>query len=688
MTDRWTVGIDVGGTFTDAVAVSGDGRAATAKVVSTPDDPSRALFDALDALATTGVPPTAIERLVHGTTVATNALLTGALARVVLCATDGFTDVLAIRTGQRPHLYDLFQARPAELVAEADRIAVRERTGADGAAVLSLTADEIARVVALVGRRKPESIAVALLFAFLQPEHEQQIGHALRRALPGIPVTLSSEVSREIGEYPRAATTAVAAGLRPLLDGYLRRAATRAAGRGIAAPLLVMESGGGLVPAARAAREPHRLLLSGPAAGVAGAIEVGARLGLADLLALDMGGTSVDVCLVRGGRAPVTGLQRHEGAPLMVAALDIETAGAGGGSIAWLDPAGALRVGPESAGADPGPASYGRGGVRATVTDAHLVVGTLDERTLLAGRLRLDATLAARALRPIATSLNLSAEAAAEGVLAIATAHIAGAVRRVSLERGIDPRGLPLVAFGGAGPLHAARLLRELGLGEVIVPSAPGLLCAAGLAEADERLDMAQTISRRLDDPRAPAAIAAWFRSAARELRRQLALDGIAPTRATFHAGVDCRYLGQGHELSIPLSETGARAIGGLAGSFREAHLARYGHASSAEPVEAVTLRLSAVGRLDHPRRAAIARGAASRRPDSASAARGERAVLLPGSARRVTLPVWWRDGLRAGDRLEGPCIIEQLDATTLVLDGMRATVGRWGDLRIREVGR
>jgi N-methylhydantoinase A len=685
MTTRWTVGVDVGGTFTDAVAVAADGRLTTAKVVSTPDDPSRALLDALDTLAAQGVAPEQVERLVHGTTVATNALLTGALARIVLCATDGFTDLLTIRTGQRPDMYDLFQSRPADLVSDEDRVAVRERIAADGTPAQPLTPAEIERVVRAVVRRSPESVAIVLLFSYLAPVHEEELGRALRAALPGIPVTLSSEVSREIREYPRASTTAVAAGLRPVMERYLERAGTGAAGQGIRAPLLVMESSGGLVPAARAAREPHRLILSGPAAGVAGAITVGARLGMADVLALDMGGTSVDVCFVRGGHAPITGLQRHDGAPLNAPALEIATAGAGGGSVAWLDSAGGLHVGPQSAGAAPGPAAYGRGGADPTVTDAHLAVGTLDEGTPLAGRLRLDRAAAERALLRLSGPLGMTVDATAEGVLAIATAHLAAAVRRVSTERGIDPRGLPLVAFGGAGPLHAARLMRDLGLREVVVPPSPGLLCAVGLAGADERLDAAQTVMIRLVRTAAPA-LAAWFRAAVGELRNRLAADGISADRAVFQASADCRYVGQGHELSIPLARVLVHDLSGLERAFHAAHLARYGHAAPGEPVEAVTLRLNAVGRLDHPRETVVPRGAPDRRPDGA-ALRGTRHVLLPAAPDRIPVEVWQRDRLRAGDRLAGPCIVEQLDATTLVLAGMRAVVGRRGDLRIREAG-
>jgi N-methylhydantoinase A len=490
----WAVGIDVGGTFTDAVAVRTDGLARTAKVPSTPDDPARGLLDAMAALALAGVPPGAVTRVVHGTTVATNALLTGSLARVVLCATDGFRDILAIRDGQRPAMYDLFQPRPRELVAPRDRHVVKERVAGDGTILEPLAAAEIDRLVQALRRRRPAAVAVSLLFSFIEPAHERAIAEALRRELPGIPVVISSDIAREFREYPRTATTVIAAGLGPLVGRYVEGAAAGVATLGVPGSLLLMESAGGLVAADRAAREPHRLLLSGPAGGVGGAIEIGRRLGLSDLVTLDMGGTSVDVCLVRDGRAPKRTTQVHDGVPVLAPALDIATAGAGGGSIAWLDPAGALRVGPRSSGADPGPAAYGRGGTEPTITDALLISGGLDESTQLAGSVQLERSAAERAVSTVAGPLGLSVEETARGILAVATAHIAGAIRRVSIERGVDPRGLPLISYGGAGPLLAAALMRDLGLAEVVVPLTPGLLSAAGLVGADLRLDESQTL--------------------------------------------------------------------------------------------------------------------------------------------------------------------------------------------------
>lgn len=678
---HWAVGIDIGGTFTDAVAVRTDGAVRVAKVPSTPDDPARTFLAALGALERDGVEPAAIGRLVHGTTVATNALLTGSLDRVVLLATAGFRDVLGVRDGMRAAMYDLFAARPPELVPRADRLEVHERMGRDGRPIVPLTDEEIARVVRSVRRRRPRSVAVALLFSYASDDHERRLADALREAMPRVPVTCSSEVAREFREYPRTATTAIAAGLRPVLGRYIARAERGVRDLGVGAPLLVMESSGGVLRAERAAREPHRLVLSGPAAGVGGAIELAARIGVHDCLTLDMGGTSVDVALVRDGRAPTVPLQRYDGAPLVVPAVDIATAGAGGGSIAWLDPVGALRVGPASAGALPGPACYGFGGRSPTVTDAHVVAGSLGESTALAGTLRLDRDRAVKAIATLAGPLELPIDAVAEGILAIVTANVASAFRRVSLERGVDPRGLPLLAFGGAGPLHAGRLVRELGLGEAIVPPTPGLLSASGLVGADLRLDAALTVLVRLDgaDWR---ALVKWYRETSAELRRQLSDDGVPRVSHQVSGSVDCRYVGQGYELGIPLETIDVHGMRAVVAAFHQEHEARYGHRST-DPVEAVTLRVSVVGRLGHP---VASPPASRRRAVTAPEGRlGERSLVVPGSTARVPATVWRRDRLVPGDRIAGPAIVEQLDATTVVLPGQDALVGRIGELRLRE---
>lgn len=680
MARGWMVGIDVGGTFTDAVAVHRDGSTAVAKVPSTPNDPSRGLLDALESLAGDGVEPGSVDLLFHGTTVATNALLTGRGSRLVLLATEGFRDIMSYRDGCRPQLYSLTQPRPQELADREDRIEVHERLSGLGEVVVPLGDEEIRRVVRAAEERAPEAIAVAFLFSYLDDTHERRVADALRAALPGVPVTISSDVAREFREYPRTATAAVNASLRPIVGVYVREAAARAAELGVEAPFLVMQSNGGCVPAERAEGESHRLLLSGPTAGVAGAVALGLRHELDRVIAFDVGGTSLDVCLVQGGVPPTTPVQVVEDHPILAPSVDIVTAGAGGGSIASVDRAGRLRVGPQSAGADPGPAAYGRGGTEATLTDAHVVTGVLSRDTPLAGSLELDGGEARRAMERVAEKLGLDAETTAEGVIEVAAAHAVAALRRVSVERGVDPREFTLVAFGGAGPLLAGRMLRELDLAGLLIPPYPGLFSAGGLMASSLRIDESQTVLRLLDDELAVEALA-WYRNARARLTAQLREDRIPRSRIRFVGSADCRYQGQGYELDVPLPALSATGINSLAARFERAHEALYGHANPGQPVEVVTLRLSAFGDLDTPDPPLIPRGA--RRPTRA--ARGaDRSVLLPGARRRRRVGVYRRELLRSGNVVDGPAIIDQMDATTLVLAGQDARVDVEGNIWVR----
>jgi len=679
---RWIVAIDVGGTFTDAVALGQDGSSIVVKVPSTPSDPSAALVQAVSELAERGVRLEHVGSVFHGTTVATNAAITGTLAHVVLIATEGYRDILGYRSGERPRVYDLAQPRPLELVRRRDRVEVRERLAWDGQVVIPLQDAEVSRVVEEVARRSPEAIAVALLFSYMDDRHERAIGEALRRRLKGVPVSLSSSVAREFREYPRTATTALNAGLRPLVGRYLLRAQSSLVELGVDCPFLVMQSNGGSVPAERADREAHRLLLSGPTAGVAATIALGARIGVHRLISLDMGGTSLDVCLTQDGFPPVTPTHRVDDHPVLAPAVDVVTVGAGGGSIASVDASGRLRVGPQSAGAEPGPAAYGRGGRDATLTDAHVVVGSLGAETPLAGRMPLDADASRDAVGRIAGGLGMSLDEAGEGIIAVATANVVRALRRVSVERGIDPRAYVLVAFGGAGPLHAGRLLRELGLRRVVIPRHPGLFSASGLIAADLRIDDSQTVLQTFD-PRRPGELVAWYRNAAARMLRQLREDGFPRERTRLVGAVDCRYLGQGFELTVPLRGLGARDIRAVAEDFHLLHERTYGHANRTETVEVVTLRLSGFGTLATPSPGPLRRGT-SRPPRAALA--GERSLLLPGTRRRRAVPVLDRDTLCAGNRIEGPAIIEEMDSTALVLSGQQARVDAMGNLWIQEV--
>ncbi len=677
----WIVGIDVGGTFTDGVAVARDGRLRTAKVPSTPADPSVGLLACLRRLRDTGVE--GVDLLFHGTTVATNAVLTGVETRVVLLATEGFRDILSYRTGSRPKLYDLMQPRPDEMVPRRDRLEVRERLSSLGEVVVPLEQAEIDRVVEETLARSPEAVAVAFLFSYLDDRHERAVGRALRARLPAdVPVALSSEVAREFREYPRTATVVLNAALRPVVGRYLRRAAAGLRQLGVEAPFLVMQSNGGCVPAARADREAHRLVLSGPTAGVAGTIALAARHGLPRVIAFDMGGTSLDVCLAQDGVPPVTPVLRANDHPILAPTVDIVTVGAGGGSIASVDRAGRLRVGPRSAGADPGPAAYGRGGTEPTLTDAYVAAGVLGPETPLAGELPLDVELAREAVSRVGDAVGLDLPTTAEGIIAIAAAHAVRALRRVSVERGLDPRDFTLVAFGGAGPLLAGWVLEELALGQVLVPPLPGLFSAQGLMSTSLRIDEAQTVLGVLD-PKVIREGTRWFERTGRRLLQQLREDGIDPSRTRLVGSVDCRYLGQGYELSVPLPTLDAAGLRAVADRFHELHARTYGHADPSGPVELVTLRLSAFGDLDRPAPPEVARGGPRPR---AEALAGERRVRL----RRVghdRVPVYRRSYLRAGNRLVGPAIVDQMDATTLILAGQEATVDRYGNLWIRNGG-
>jgi N-methylhydantoinase A len=686
----WVVGIDVGGTFTDAIATSADGDVRVAKVPSTPADPDLAFERALTALAEAGVGPAAVKMIFHGTTVATNALLTGQTARVVLATTEGFRDILGYRNGSRPVVYDLTQPRPRQLVRRRDRIEVTERLSGLGEVVTELTDAEIDRVARAVADREPAAVAVSLLFSYLDDRHEKRLGDAIAKRLPDTPVTLSSAAAREFREYPRTSTAVINAALRPVVGRYLLRLRSLIGALGIAPAVQIMQSSGGCLPADRAADQAHRLVLSGPAAGVAGAVALGARYGLGQLVSLDMGGTSLDVCLIPDGVPPVTARQEIGGSPILAPAVDIVTVGAGGGSIAQVDRAGRLRVGPESAGARPGPAAYGHGGEQATLTDAHVAAGTLPAALPLAGQLPLDADAAAAALGPIAAALGLAVPDAADGIVRLAVAQMTAALRRVSVQRGIDPRDYTLVAFGGAGPLHAGLLLRDMGFRAVLVPRFPGLFAASGLTATDIRVDDSRTVLRVLG-PALLGDLADWYATAGRELTRQLRRDGVPPGAIRLAATADCRFLGQGYELSVPLRSTTKRGLAGLAGDFRRQHLRTYGHASQEQEVEVVNVRLSAFGglpsRSGHPEPSAEAPSAPPARLGRvpASARAGTVAARLPGTAAPRELPVYQRDQIGPGRALAGPAIVHQLDTTTVVLPGQRARADELGSLWLEE---
>ena len=679
---RWTISIDAGGTFTDAVARRADGLITATKVASTPEDPSLGLANAVTALAEQGVSRDKISLVCHGTTVATNATLTGNLARVALVTTKGFRDVLGYRQSNRPDVYSLTPKRPTELVSRALRFEVDERLDSAGRVLQPLEDREIQDLILKIEREQPEAVAVSFLFSYLDDTHERKVGDALRAAFPQLPVTLSSDVAREFREYPRTATTAINAALRPLVERYLVRAGDALADSGADAPFLVMQSNGGSVPAGRAGTEAHRLVLSGPAGGVAGLVALSEQLGERHLISLDMGGTSTDVCLVRDGQMPFTTLQEVQDHTLLAPSVDIHTIGAGGGSIAWIDQTGRLRVGPQSAKAVPGPACYGRGGVEPTITDAHAVLGTLGTGEL-AGGLVLDRDLAREAVKRIADPLGFSIEEGAEAILAIGLAHMVRALRKVSVERGLDPREFALVPFGGAGPLHTGMLLRHMDLKNAIIPVRPGLFSADGLLVAGLRIDRSQTVLRPADED-AHTELSEWFTETQAESREQLLADGVLPEHVNEQATVDCRYRGQGFELSISIPDWSDESLARIPDLFHEAHHERYGHRNLGEPVEIVTVRLASTGDIDRQGDKMVPVDEIPL-PDEAVVAR--RDVRLPGFG-ELDVPVIERSKIPAGATFEGPAVIQQMDATSVILPGQSIRAASTLDLIVTDHAR
>jgi N-methylhydantoinase A len=644
------LGVDVGGTFTDLVAV-GDGRIVTAKVPSTPLDQARGVVRAVQAAA---VDPGPVTAFAHGSTVATNALLERRGARVALVTTEGFRDVIEIGRQDRSSLYDLTRDRPPALVPRELRFTVRERTGPDGV-VVPLDPGSLDAAVRRCREAQVEAVAVCLLFGFLHPQHERRVGEALRAGLPGVHVALSSEVLPEFREYERTSTTVADAYLTPRLAAYLRSLTAEVRRLGLPAPL-VMQSSGGVLDVQVAAAHAGGCLLSGPAGGVVGASYVAGLSGFADVLTFDMGGTSTDVAPVVGGEVQTTTEAVVAGVPVKLPMVDVHTVSAGGGSIARVDEGGALRVGPRSAGADPGPAAYGLGGDQPTVTDADLVLGYLADRAQLGGEVTLDRRRAEAALAGL--GLDLDPVEVARGVVAVAEAEMVRALRVISVQRGLDPREFALVAFGGAGGLHACALAEELGMRTVLIPRASGVLSALGLAISDLRRDYALPLLARLDEV-APAEVEDRF--ALLERRACADLDGPVLERRA-----DLRYAGQSFELTV-----GAADLPGLAERFAGEHERRYGYAMPDEQVELVTVRLVATVRGEQPdleEPPPPDPGPVRRRPASFDGDRREVAVLR-------------RDDLGAGSALEGPAIVEFAEATCVVRPGWRGVVDGVGTL-------
>jgi N-methylhydantoinase A len=682
---RWRVGVDSGGTFTDICLFEEDeGRIEVWKVSSTPDDPSCGIAQGVEegmrrVQPGAGTrPAAAVSYFGHGTTVATNALIQHRGAATGLLTTQGFRDLLEIGRQKRPDLYDLFADKPVTLVPRRLRIEIPERVRHTGEIELPLDLDATRQAARTLREAGVESVAICLLYSFLRPEHEQEAKRILEEECPGAFICASHEIAPEFREFERLSTTVVNGYLGPVMASYIGRLAPRLAALGLTATAHMTQSNGGVIGFETAAALPVRTVLSGPSTGVIGAQAVGKAAGFSDLITFDMGGTSTDVALLEGGEARLSSEAIVHGYPLKAPMLDIHTVGAGGGSIAHVDSGGLLKVGPRSAGADPGPACYGRGNADPTVTDANVVLGTLNPSHLLGGRMAVRRDLAAEAVGRLAPRLGLSPMATAQGIVSVVTANMARAIRVISVQRGHDPRDYTLIAFGGAGPLHAARLARELDIGRVLVPRSPGILCAMGLLLTDLRVDFATTRLLPLTADAVPEIARAC---AALELQAQtwFAQEGIGPEARRLVRTVDMRYAGQNYELPVALPE-GPIAAGGidrLAGGFAQAHERMYGFVAEGEPVQLVTFRVQATGRV----RKATLTPEPIAGSDATGAIRERREVWMPEKNASVFCPVYERDGLKPGNRLIGPAVIEQMDATTLVLPGMKLDVDSYRNL-------
>ena len=679
------VGVDTGGTFTDFV-FEHRGALQIFKLPSTPDDPSRAITEGLKRVAAeTGALLTSIE-VIHGTTVGTNALLQRKGARTALVTTSGFEDVIEIGRQARPELYNLDAVKPPALVPSELRFGVSERIAATGEILEGLSDSDVEELFEKVRRAKCDSIAVSLLFSFVDPQHEQKLAQSL--ATMGVPISISHQVLPEYREYERTSTVVVNAYLQPLMGRYLRRlsdsSGSLSSPAGNQRPktkdqrsafmLRVMQSSGGSISAEAAAHEPVRTILSGPAGGVVGALHAARRAGFQNIITFDMGGTSTDVALCDREGMRLTNESIVAGVPVAIPMMDIHTVGAGGGSIARVDEGGSLRVGPESAGADPGPACYGRSFLP-TVTDAHVVLGHFPGGGLLGGEFKLDEQRARAALKQLAADMSAAAGRkvraieAAHGVLDIVTANMERALRHISVERGHDPREFTLIPFGGAGGLHAVALARALRIPRVLLPSLPGALSAVGVLLADVVKEQSRTIMIEVA-PDATSKLSRAFREMEAQATAALRHEGFSRARQKHVRSLAVRYKGQSFELQIKTTS------GNIAAAFHRAHRARYGYAQEKNAVEIVSVRLRSSGLVEKIRERRLQK---SSRQTASPVELAETHL----DRRKLSAPVYRRASLTAGSRLRTPCVLTEYSATTLITADCRATVDGRGNVII-----
>jgi N-methylhydantoinase A len=672
----WLIGVDVGGTFTDFFAYNAKTQAVRLfKTPSTPHNPAAAIVDGfIEMCKVSEIAPTDVERLCHGTTVATNALIQRKGAKVAVITTRGFRDLLEIGRQTRPHLYSLQMDHPPPVVPRHQIFEIDERITAGPRIIKAIEDSSLDLAIKAVKASGVESCAVCLLFSFLDDQHERRVGESLNKAGGNLKISLSSAVQPEFREYERFSTTVLNAYLQPVMDRYLTHLETRLAEESAGTKVGIYQSSGGLMSIDTARRYPVRTALSGPAAGAVGGIHTARSSNQPHIITLDMGGTSADVALIRDYEAGVGFDRAVAGFPIRLPMLDIHTVGAGGGSIAWFDRDGLLKVGPLSAGADPGPACYGRGGKEATVTDANLVLGRLSNRGLIGGRMPLNVDASRAVLAPIAERLSFSIEKTAQGILEIVVANMVRAIRTVSVERGHDPRRYCLLPFGGAGPLHASEVARALGMSRYLVPFAPGILCAQGLIASDLKDDMVRSVRMPFEESALPK-----LRDALDSLRDEaqswFTLEKVEAAKRKIGVSVDMRYVGQNFELSVPLG----LAVGGKLPSigkldtirkrFFDVHERYYGFHSETDPVEIINVRLTASATIT-----SLKGTQRSKRTRTKPQPAGFRSVWFTNN-KPLRTPIYDRATLLRGQVINGPAIVDQLDSTTVLYPGDRLIV-------------
>lgn len=676
----WRIGVDSGGTFTDVCLFNETtGEVTIWKVSSTPDDPSRGITQGVsEALHNVDATAEELSFLGHGTTVATNALIQGRGVKTGLITTDGFRDLLEIGRQKRPDLYDLQADKPETLVSRDLRLGVNERLRADGSVEEALDEDAFRTAVRELKAEGVKSIAVSFLYSFLNDAHERRAAEIIKEEFPEAFAAISSAIAPEFREFERLSTTVVNAYLGPVMQGYVRALKQKLEDIGLRIPPQLTQSNGGVIAFDTAADNPVRTVLSGPSTGVVAAQAIGKMTGINNLITFDMGGTSSDVALLTDGKCRIVNEAVVHGYPLKVPMLDIHTVGAGGGSIAYVDNGGLLKVGPRSAGANPGPACYGLGNDEPSVTDANVVLQTQNPEYLLNGRMKIDRSLSVAAVQKLADKLGIGMLETASGILDIVIANMAKAIRVISVQRGYDPRDYTLVGFGGAGPVQAARLAKELGMSRVLIPRTPGVLCAMGLLMTDLRSDFSATSLTRLDAA-TPEAISQIYAELTERANAWFETEQITAGARVLERTVDVRYAGQNYEISVTLPEgpITADTFKAIEAGFVSAHRQLYGFIAEGEPMQLVTFRVAASGLVQKAEfQPQPMEGAASDH-----AVTGARPVWMAEAGDFVETKLYDRAKLKAGNVVQGPAIIDQMDTTTVVPPGMAATVDAYLNL-------